>query len=71
MTTRKKRILTVVLFVLVSHLSFALGGGDGTPPPPSPPPPPGLSIGVNAFFLAGLALILGIKRLLKKERINF
>ena len=68
MTTRKKRILTVVLFVLIGFIGFAQ---KDVPPPPPPTPPPGLSIVVNSFFLAGLALILGIKKILKKERINF
>ncbi|WP_116039616.1 hypothetical protein [Seonamhaeicola aphaedonensis] len=68
MTTRKRRILTLVLIAFVGVLSFAQKDGQPPPPPTAGPSPPGLTIGVSTFFLLGLALLLGIKKLLKNAK---
>lgn len=68
MTTRKRRILTLVIIVFIGVLCFAQKGGPTPPPPPTGgPSPPGLTIGVDTLFLVVLALCLGVRKLLSQS----
>jgi hypothetical protein len=65
MMIQTKRILASILFVLISFVCVAQGGGD-LPPPPGPPPPQGLPIDGGVLVGVLVALFYGGKKLLKK-----
>ena len=65
MKIQNKRIITLILFVLISFVGVA----QGTPalPPPGPPaPPPGLPIDGGVISGIVFALFYGAKKLLFK-----
>lgn len=67
MIIQNKRIFASILFVLISFVCVAQGGGTPAPPPPLPPPPPGTPIDGGIFAGACFALFYGVKKLLKKR----
>ncbi|TBN03964.1 hypothetical protein EYD45_08085 [Hyunsoonleella flava] len=66
MMIQTKRILASILFVLISFVCVAQGGGNPLPPPPQPPPPVGLPIDGGIFVGVLVALFYGGKKLLKR-----
>ncbi len=66
MMIKNKRILTSILFILISFVCVAQGSGD-IPPPPQPPPPVGLPIDGGIFVGVIVALFYGVKRLIGKQ----
>ncbi|WP_394337030.1 PID-CTERM protein-sorting domain-containing protein [Confluentibacter flavum] len=59
---QNKRKIASILFVLISVLCFAQ-----ELPPPGAPPPPGTPIDGGVLIGACLALIYGVKKLLKNN----
>ncbi|WP_242094167.1 hypothetical protein [Aestuariivivens sediminicola] len=67
MIPRPKKILTVILFLLISMVCVAQ---KDVPPPPQPSdvPPPGLSLGVSTIALLLGGLFYGVKVLLFRNK---
>lgn len=64
MTIQNKRIFASILFVLISFVCSAQGGG--MPPPPGPPPI-GLPIDGGVIMGACFAVFYGARKLLKRS----
>ena len=65
MRIQNKRILTSILFILISFVCFALED----PPPPSTPPP-GLPIDGGLFVGVLFALFYGVKKIIRNNKIT-
>lgn len=65
MMIQNKRIFASILFVLISFVCVAQGGGP-TPPPPAPPPPPGAPIDGGLLVGVLVALLYGAKKIIRK-----
>ncbi|MFS4483389.1 PID-CTERM protein-sorting domain-containing protein [Hyunsoonleella sp. 2307UL5-6] len=65
MMIQNKRTLASILFILISFVCIAQGGGN-IPPPPQPPPPVGLPIDGGIFIGLLVAVFYGGKKLMKK-----
>ncbi|WP_042502419.1 PID-CTERM protein-sorting domain-containing protein [Algibacter lectus] len=64
MTIQNKRIFASILFVLISFVCTAQGGGM---PPPPVTPPIGLPIDGGVIAGACFAILYGAKKLLKRS----
>lgn len=64
MKMQNMKILTSLLFLLISFVGVA----QTMPPPPQPPPPPGLPIDSGILAMMVLGLFYGVYKLLKANK---
>jgi hypothetical protein len=64
MKMQNMKILTSILFLLISFVGMA----QTMPPPPQPPPPPGLPIDSGVLVVMVLGVFFGVYKLLKANK---
>ena len=65
MRIKNKKIITLILFFLISFVGVSQSMSG--PPPPAPPPPPGLNIDTGVYILLAIALCYGIFKTIRSK----